>query len=57
MTPEELMKLSTQSAEEALRLSADMLDANLVAGDQVHARGVSDALSKAAIDLVRNPTS
>lgn len=57
MTPDELMAMSTRSAEESVRVSSAMLEAQLAASEQIQARGVSDAISKAAVELLKNPTS
>lgn len=57
MTAEELIALSTKMADETNRVLEQQLQVQLNAGDRLHARGVSKALSEAAVALLKNPTS
>lgn len=56
MTPEQLIDLATKAAEDAQRVANRQIDEHITASERIFARGVSDAISKTALELVRNPT-
>jgi hypothetical protein len=56
MTAQELIDLATKSAEDASRVARNNLDEQITAGERIFARGVSEAISKTALELIRNPT-
>ena len=57
MTPEQLIDLATKAAEDAQRVANRQIDEHITASERIFARGVSDAISKTALELVRNPPS
>ncbi len=57
MTPQELMDLATKAADDSNRVVGQQVNDHITASERIFVRGVSDAISKTAIELLRNPTS
>lgn len=57
MTPQELMDLATKAADDSNRVVDQQVNDHITASERIYARGVSEAISKTAIELIRNPTS
>lgn len=57
MTPEELLNLATKSAEDAQRVLARQVEDHITASERIYARGVSNAIAKTTLELLKNPTS
>ncbi len=55
MTPQELMDLATKAAKDAIEVTTKQVDEHITASERIHVRGVSEALSQAALALVANP--
>lgn len=57
MTLEEILRAQTQAARDAVALAREALANHSDACDRIAARNTSDQISKAAVELIRNPNS
>lgn len=57
MTPEEMMRLATESAQQQIDLNRQVLVNHLDASDRIHLRRASEAMTAAAVTIASDPTN
>lgn len=57
MTPQELMAMAKQMAVDGNEVNDKLINNHITAGERIFVRQVSEELSRAAIELIKNPTS